>query len=80
MNSFKEIDHYPLQTFNRVQMAINLREFSGKAYAEEYIQQFPKADREAMAEMLGYIQKNGYKKARELATEGVTFPEYCADV
>ena len=80
MDQFKDVSHFPLQTFNRVQMALNIREDAGVAPCEEYIQQFPRADREAMAEMLGYINKFGYKKAKELVTEGVKFPEYCTDV
>lgn len=76
MDQFKDVSHPPLQTFNRLQVFMNLREDAGAAYAEEYIVQFPKADREAMAEMYQYIKKNGYKKARDLVTAGVDFPEY----
>jgi hypothetical protein len=61
-------------------MAINIREDAGVAPAEDYISQFTKVDRLAMAEMLAYMKQHGYKRTRELVTAGVSFPEYVTDV
>jgi hypothetical protein len=59
-----------------VQVALNIREDAGVAYAEEYIDQFSTVDKTAMAQMLAYIKKFGYKRAKELVTAGIDFPEY----
>jgi hypothetical protein len=80
MDLFNDVNDYPLRTFNRLQVAINIREDAGVAPAEEYINQFSKPDRQAMADMLAFMQKNGRKRTREIVTTGVSFPEYATDV
>lgn len=72
---FSEISSWPLRAFNRFMYARNLFEDKGRAYMEDYVNQFTEADRQEM-KMIGLaINLYGEKETRRLVTEGLEFPE-----
>lgn len=75
VNNFNDIQHIPLQAYNRVVMFSNLRKDSGPEAAEEYARQFSQADRTRMYLMISYIKKFGQEAAAKAATIGMVFED-----
>lgn len=76
MENFNSIDNKALQAFNRFMYATNLNNDFGRAYMNDYINQFTDEDKKRMHTAGFMIQNFGYKKVRELITEGMYFEEY----
>lgn len=74
-NTFDEIQHKPLRTFNRAVFFCNIWEDHGKAFAEDYALQFSMEERLEIAKTISAVKKFGAKRVRELVTQGVVFPE-----
>lgn len=71
MSNFNDVQYAPLRTFNRVQVACNLRADTGMAYAEDYINQFTREEKNEMNIMLGLIRKVGWEQARKLVNKNL---------
>lgn len=74
-NTFDEIQHKPLQIFNRTVMLSNIHSDLGKEKVAEYIENFTQAERKQMFIMQNFIKKFGYKKAKDLCTSNVQFED-----
>lgn len=78
-NTFDEIQHKPLRTYNRAVFYCNIWEDSGKAFAEDYAMQFNAQERLEIAQTIAAVKKFGVKRVKELVTQGVVFPEYMTE-
>lgn len=76
MENFNNIKNKALQAFNRFMYATNLNNDFGVAYMTDYVSQFTEEDRKRMHTAGLMINNFGYKKVRELITEGMYFEEY----
>lgn len=73
-NTFDEIEHTPLRTFNRVVMMTNLLADFGKEVARDYVAQFDETVRKQMYMMQLFIDNQGWEKARKASTKGLELP------
>lgn len=69
METFDEVLNSALKAFNRYQVAKNLLEDGGKAYAEDYINQFSKKDILDMSDIHILISTKGIKEVRQMVSK-----------
>lgn len=69
METFDEVLNPALRAFNRYQVAKNLLEDGGKAYAEDYIEQFSKEDIAQMSRIHSLIYTKGIKEVRLMVSK-----------
>jgi hypothetical protein len=75
ISRFDEVKHYPLKVFNRCVVASNLLEDGGRAAVEDYVEDFTDKEKADMQAMYLYVKKYGYKKAKDVVTEGLEFTD-----
>lgn len=73
MNTFNEIEHKPLRTFNRVVYFSNILSDKGKAYAVKYIENFSELERKEMYLVQMAVKAKGVEAIRKLVTRDAVF-------
>lgn len=74
-NLFNDIQHKPLQAYNRSVMFYNIMEDHGRGVAEEYVSNFSPEERELMAVIILEVRKRGSKAVVAQITKGMVFTD-----
>lgn len=72
---FKDVEHIPLRTYNRVVMSFNIRSDFGNAVLQDYLSNFDENERKAMMVMTMFIQKHGYETVMKSVTKDLVIDE-----
>jgi hypothetical protein len=75
MSTFLEVKDPILRAFNRYAFLRNIMEDAGRAYAEEYVEQFNTVDQTNIALVAKLIKKQGYKATVKFIRENVVFED-----
>lgn len=75
MSNFNEVQHKPLQVYNRAVMCYNILEDGGRAPLEDYIEQFSTEERREISQMMQLVKTLGVKKTVDLVRKGLTFSD-----
>jgi hypothetical protein len=75
MSNFNDVNHRPLQTYNRCVVAANLNSDQGRAAVEDYLDQFSHQEKVEMSRMYHIIKKFGPKRVKFMVTDGLTFSD-----
>lgn len=73
-NLFNDIQHPPLQLFNRCVMLMNIHADDGKIKAEEYASNFTAEYQRYMHALLGIMKEKGHDSVRQWATKNLELP------
>jgi hypothetical protein len=75
INTFNDIEHIPLRTYNRCVMYFNLWEDSGSEVADNYIRHIPHNERLLMVEMYKDVKKRGLETVKRELIRTMPLPE-----
>jgi hypothetical protein len=75
MSNFNDVKDPILRAYNRYVVANNLKEDAGRAYAEEYLNQFSTVDQTNIFLIGSLLRKQGYKATIEFIRQNVIFEE-----
>jgi hypothetical protein len=68
--TFDEVEHLPLRTYNRMVMCFNIKEDFGPVVLEEYVENFDIEERKRIFLLMAFVYKEGMERAREICLKG----------